>query len=491
MTRMSVQEQDLRLRLLNSLLTTPHRKLELVHPVHREIADQDPIFYAHLAAWYRMNGDVRDHLEMFIITLALDPEAARRDAGLAMLRDLPPYEVARVVDFIKGRIETKGGKETRWGLFRNVPRSLKTEVERYLGERERNPIQFDGAVLTARKAMKRLYAALHVKPGERAQRILFDEDPPDDSRLAVLKKIAKSKDPSEQAKLIVDHRIPYRIAASVVAQMTPSVLVALIETMTPQELINNVASLQRRGATDHPEVKALIEKKLEEAQSAKRVSAFKAKEAVKATAADPALAAKLHAVTERQIRAKGTIKRATALLVDKSGSMSEAIEVAKRLGSMIAGVMAAPLHVYAFDNLAYPIGSPGPDLAAWEKAFSGIKAGGNTSVGVSVEMMTRKKIAVEQIVVVTDEEENTAPFFADALARYREAVRANPNIVFVKIGAATERLEKICLALGIPVDAFAFAGDYYSLPNLVPILSRPSRLDLLIEIMETELPSRA
>lgn len=58
-----------------------HRRLEQVHPVHAEIADQDPIFYAHLAAWYRDNGDVRDHLEMFVITLSTYPSEEIRAAG--------------------------------------------------------------------------------------------------------------------------------------------------------------------------------------------------------------------------------------------------------------------------------------------------------------------------------------------------------------------------------------------------------------------------
>lgn len=491
MPKMSPQEQDLRLRLLESLLTTPHRKLEEIHPVHAEIAGQDPIFYGHLAAWYRQNGDVRDHTEMFVVSLCLSKFEEQREAGLAMLRDLPPYEVARVIDFMKGRVERKRGTVVRWGLFRNVPRSVKTEVERYLAEREANPLQFDGAVLHARSSMKRLYAVLHVKPGARAQAILFDDRPPADSRLAVLKTIAKSTDAKEQAALIVEHKIPYRIAASVVSQMTPAVLTALVETMSPQELINNVGSLQKRGAMDQPEVKRLIEEKLGQAKKAKRVSAFKAKEAAKAVEVDASIAEKLDAVTQEQLRAKGRIRRSTALLVDKSGSMEHAIEVAKRLGAMIAGVMEAPLHVWAFDTIAYPIPSPGTDLAAWEKSFAGIKAGGGTSVGVAVEAMTRKGVAVEQLVVVTDEEENEPPTLADALARYKATVKADPSVVFVKVGEAIDRLEKQLLGRGVSVDAFLFAGDYYSLPNLIPILARPSKLDLLLEIMETPLPKRA
>ena len=45
-------EQDLRLALLNTLLTTPHRKLERIWPVHQEMVGQDPRFYVRLAAWY-------------------------------------------------------------------------------------------------------------------------------------------------------------------------------------------------------------------------------------------------------------------------------------------------------------------------------------------------------------------------------------------------------------------------------------------------------
>ena len=57
-------ERDLRLDILNSLLTTPHRQLEKVAELHNEMAQLDPLFYGHLAVWYQHNGDVRDHKEV-------------------------------------------------------------------------------------------------------------------------------------------------------------------------------------------------------------------------------------------------------------------------------------------------------------------------------------------------------------------------------------------------------------------------------------------
>jgi hypothetical protein len=43
----------------------------------------------------------------------------------------------------------------------------------------------------------------------------------------------------------------------------------------------------------------------------------------------------------------------------------------------------------------------------------------------------------------------------------------------------------------VRVDTWDFGGDYYALPNLVPLLSRPSRLELMLEILDTPLPERA
>ena len=79
-------------------------------------------------------------------------------------------------------------------------------------------------------------------PGEREQ-ILFDESPPPDSRLFALKELIKAESPADQARAIIELAIPYRVAATVIKQMTPTVLLSLIDRMSPQELINNLGSL--------------------------------------------------------------------------------------------------------------------------------------------------------------------------------------------------------------------------------------------------------
>jgi hypothetical protein len=520
---MANSEQDLRLEIFNTLLTTPHRELQKIWPVHRDMVQLDPLFYVRLAAWYHDHGDVRDHKEMFIITLVLSEFEGHRDVGLALLRSLPPYELSRIVDFIHGRktsprvkvnekdkrretaretirkaklADRKRAQDQRqeqteeFGLFRNVPRSVKTEIVRYLRDREADADWFDSTVLVARKSLKRLYAVLHVAPGARAQKILFEKDPPRDSRLFALRELARAENPTDQARAIVEHRIPYRVAATVIRQMTPTVLLALIERMSPQEVINNLAALKRRGAFENPDLKGLIEEKLAQAKSAARVSAFKAEEALQAAGVSEEVQRQLEEIADTQIKARGRIARPTALLVDKSGSMELAIELGKRIAATISAICEAPLFVYAFDTLAYPIALQQGDLAAWERAFHGIRASGGTSCGVPLAFMRRNRQYVEQIMLVTDEEENASPLFVEEYRQYCQALKADPAVVIVRTLGASSHLERQLREARIAVDVFQFSGDYYALPNLVSLLSRPSKLDLLIEIMACPLPQR-
>ncbi|MEP0753647.1 hypothetical protein NDA03_15630 [Trichocoleus sp. Lan] len=470
-------ERDLRLDMLNSLLTTPHRELEKVSEVHKTMVESDPIFYGHLAVWYQRNGDVRDHKEVFVGSLLTSSLGEHRDAGYVLLQEFPPYQVARIVDFLK---QHRG----------KLPRSTRTAVRRYLKEREKNPAFFDRAALRARSAMKHLYASLHIKPSDRADAVLFKDNPPEDSLAFALKLMAIASSPLEQAQLIVEHKIPYTVAVGAIKQMTPTVLVALINSMTPQEVINNLQSLQTRGAMGNPQVKALIDEKLEKAQTDGRVAALKGRVAADATELDAETAAKLERVMDEQVKKRGKIAKPTALLVDKSSSMESAIEVGKRIAALISGMAVADLFVYAFDTMPYPVKASGNQLSDWERAFQHIKANGATSIGCGLEAMRLRKQLVEQIILVTDGGENKAPYFVETFDAYKRDLKVEPSVLIVKVGYSYDWLERKLQEKQAQIDTFTFAGDYYSLPNLIPLLAAPSRLELLMAILETPLPVR-
>jgi len=475
-------EQDVRIQILNSFLITPHRKLEELAPLHTSALERDPLFYGHLAPWYFEKGEVRDHKVLFVSHLATSEFSEFREAAWVLLQKLAPYEVARVLDHSKRVI----GK---------APRSLKSAIAHYLKTRENNIRQFDGAALRARDDLKHLYASLRLKPGPRAQAILFDEQPPENSPLAALKKLAKAESAEEQALIILDNKIPYTTAIGAIKHVTPALLVALINSMSPQEVINNMAALKRRGAMDDKDVKELIDQKLAEAASDKRVSTMKAKKAIEAAKMDEESERILTEVTDKRIADKVEIKRATALFVDKSSSMTSAIEVAKQLAALVSAVITADFHVYAFDTAAFEVKAEvkkgqRPALSDWEKAFKFIKANGSTSIGAALAKMTRDRVYAEQVVIVTDEGENTAPYFRDAWTEYGAVMKTALSVIIVQVGGSNHSFVTGLQSRGIEVMRYQFQGDYYALPNVLPLLAMPSKAELVELIMQYSLPTR-
>ena len=140
--------------------------------------------------------------------------------------------------------------------------------------------------------------------------------------------------------------------------------------------------------------------------------------------------------------------------------------------------------------MAYPIETKGNELSDWEKAFKGITAGGGTACGIPIEMMRRQKRRVEQIVIITDQEENRVPYLVPSLKLYSQEMGTEPNVIIVNVGRHSNNLERALNADNKSVDTFNFNGDYYSLPSLLPMLAGGSRIEFLMDIMSYPMPER-
>ncbi len=122
--------------------------------------------------------------------------------------------------------------------------------------------------------------------------------------------------------------------------------------------------------------------------------------------------------------------------------------------------------------------------------MAGISAGGNTSCGIAISRLLQKRQLVEQIVMVTDEGENTAPRFKDAYQQYADEMKVRPAVILVKVGQVTNLIEAACAELGVAPQIFVFSGDYYALPNVIPLLTYPSLADMVMEVLDYPLPQR-
>lgn len=482
-------ENDYRVNILNSFLTTPHGEMTATEKIHNEVLTKDPIFYGHLGAWYCNKGDVRDHQVAFIGNLLTSDRPDHRSAGYVLLQKLPPFMVEKTVRFVNDDLK-------RWSK-KGLPRSGKKAVEKFLRSVESNTNRLDQATVRARQPLTYLYATNHIKPCDRAKRILFDNDPPRGSAPWAVKKIKSVADPTEQAKMIVKYDIPYPIASSIIKKITPTVLIALVNSMSPQELMNNMNSIKKFGAYENDEVKKIIKEKLSEGKTDKRVNVMKTRKAIEKSGE---MIEELEDVGNTQVKSRDRIKRPTGLLIDASSSQHVSITVGKQVGNMVGAACEHDLFVYAFDTMPYPIvpklkaGQTSPELSDWEKAMAGINPKGCTSIGAPLKLMIANNQYVEQFIVITDEGENERPYFYVIYEEYCKKFNVRPSVWIIRMKDSANRycdhLEKQLKGIGVEVGVLKFEGDYNSLTNLLPLLSKPSIFDLLMEIMATPLPQR-
>ncbi len=474
-------EHDSKLQMIDALLASPHRRLVEFGRRHVEARESDLDFYGRLGAWYHTRGVIRDQRLLFTAHMGTSRHPAHREAAHVLLQSLRTYEVARLLRYLKEHV-------------RSVPRPVKRAVEYWLRRRERNEAWFDEVALRDRRNLKTLYASLHIRPSPRAGQILFDRRYPGDSRLAVVKRLARIQSPLEKARVIVQHRIFAPTALGAVGALKPPVLAAVIDVMTPQQLANSLTALKRRGALNHPDLRQLIEAKLEEGRSDGRFQDARVLRAMDAVG-DDALGRQLSNIATDRLRSRGQIRKSTALLVDKSGSMEMALTVGCHLASLCSTVTAAPLWVYAFDSVGRRIETPkDTSLAGWQRAFQYLRANGVTSIGAPLVNMARDGVEPEQIVIITDGEENTAPRFHRTYFELCATVGRSVPVIVVFVAerdTGATSLETDLRSQGVDYTAYRFDGDLYSLPNVIPFLSQPSRVDVCAQVLDTPLPTYA
>lgn len=394
---------------------------------------------------------------------------------------------------------------------RNFKGALRSAAKAYLKYREINPRLMEGALIRGHKYLKQFYVRTHTCPmGDQnswVNRFLWNGEIPtgdEGSRLAALKNLQQETDPTKQAEIIVANKLPYTSVTSVLNNITPSVLVAIIDSMSPQELMQSLGALKRRGAFENADIKALIDNKIKKVKNVgkSRVDALKGAKAAKAVKGLDADTAKLVSdVTDAQLKQHGQISMRTALLIDKSGSMQDAIELGKQLAAAFAQACRQnnPPLVYLFDNMPTLIEWKASDgdittKSAWDRKLEMFRAAGGTAPATVIRALVAKGTVVDQLVLVTDEgelDENGA--FATQLKEYEGRIGQKVNVIIVRIGRnRSNRMEKTLKAKNIETQVMECESiDSVSIPNLINLASHTSIFDLVLDILALNLPSRA
>ncbi len=287
-------------------------------------------------------------------------------------------------------------------------------------------------------------------------------------------------------------QIPFLIAAGAMGSRMkePDVLMAIIQRMSPTELVTNMKRLEKLGVKNIPALRAALEEALKKTASSGK-NMLKTSKAVESVD-DEKLKAKLNALQEKQFAAKVQkqgVEGDWLVCGDCSGSMQTAIEGARQVAAILAKMVKGQVHLVFFNDTPRYFDVTGKTYEELVSLTSRIGANGGTNLGCSLQYILDRKIQVSGIAIISDGGENRQPVFADRYKAYIQKWSTEPTVYFYHLSGDADFFSVNMRQAGIGFETFDLVSkgfDYYSLPNLVQTM-RVSRYSLIDEIMESRL----
>jgi hypothetical protein len=486
-------------QILSELSRSPHGKLEEYVPLCKRAADEDPEFLARLIAWDKIKGQVRDaKVALPVITLTV---AGFRDEfvdnSLAHMALLGPREFLRAYHFA---MDLKPN-----GRMRTV-RRLATSYLRHIESSGR----FDRTVVQHRSTLRSIYALVHERPQGGAPLTITKKNPATGAKEqmetclneavlfwdyrpkgSIFEAIANLKDmnPQEAAGTILERKIPFLIALGALGAKAkePDLVLALIERMSPTELVTNTKMLEKLGIKTVPSLRAAYQSAVERVGKSKKAT-FKTTRAAEAVQ-DEGLKAKLSSAQEKQIKDM-SIDGNWLVLGDKSGSMVQAIETSRLVSATLAKMVSGTVTLVFFDSAPQIMDVTGKTYEEVKEKTRYITANGGTSIGCGLLAAVNRHVEIDGIAIVSDGGENTPPVFIDVYRALCKSMDKDIPVYLYRCPGEGDVFSPNMKRNGLDVQVFdmEMGVDYYSLPDLVKTM-RVNRYSLIEEIMETPLLS--
>ncbi len=257
--------------------------------------------------------------------------------------------------------------------------------------------------------------------------------------------------------------------------MTAAILAALLPSLSDKDLRMLTPTLEELGLMADADVRARWEKAISTADDqrslnvAKNVKSKELKEKLEGAADVAARRAVAEATKDADVH--------VMFLIDKSGSMSGAIEASKNaLVKILAGFPADKLHIASFDTIGTVLVPKAPTRAAVTHMLTGIKAGGGTVHGAALHALHGAGVRIPAdakliVLVVGDEAGESGPALAASFKHYGYAPAAIGLILSVSSGRGST-VRTCAVDLGVPFSLVEIEGfdDPYQVPRVLKAL---------------------
>jgi hypothetical protein len=422
------------------------------------LAEKDPIFLAHFTSYAVRKLDAKDLKVVATFASSLSdadgtpfsPGSAYTKPNLrvvaaAALQELDPKLALRVLELAASK-RAFGAKP----VATHFSKHIRTAAHKYLRFREANPKSLEGLRKAGlRSTVKGIYHLSHLAPSKEAcQTFAWKQKAGYPGAGVELQKALSFEGLSdlEIARKIQTEKLSPLVALGALPKMTPVAAAAILEQCSGDQAVVLTDMLEREGLLKIPTVMKLYQEKIATAKTAlDRVERIQTQ---------------LNEQTKQVLREAKSEKRKDDvgefgkmfLHLDVSGSMDQALEVAKDRGAILAECVKNPQENFfwgTFNTSGKQLPTPKTfEKDAFKAALYGIRCDGGTDVVANWE--TARKLGCDVDVYVTDEGHNGRDI-KTVVTNGRKAGFADPKtIIIISIGG-NKSLKRVFEDLGIPV----------------------------------------
>lgn len=469
------REEYLRMLLVNTVSDVFYASEDMLAgrtlQLHDFAADEEPEFMARALVYARTEGLMRLQPLIGLAVLSLaSPRCFARvfHRVVITIADLAEFTLA-----LGSLGRGQGGRMVKKLAAARLERLTEYEVLTYSGE---------GRGYSLRDLL-RVY---HPRPKTDSMQALFRHaagksgpegpDPVLLPRIAAFERLKKTdagRHPAEAARLISEGRLPWNAVTGAVSEMTPVLWRALIPHMSLFSLLRQLSALSGNGFEDewrkkeewlygdgHPEDifghESGEEGKLEPEHV--RVPVFtedRPEPRIVERFCDPEEIRRAKILPFRFAQAwkkvriswlRSALERAVDLSVDNlpeiPGKTAVLLDISSSMGGqpLLAGAVLAlsvlrkageNSLIRLFNTRSYPFApQPGESILA---AASRITAGGDTDPSVSLKELIRRQIRCDNIVIVTDQQQNRGDEFYTVLQAYRQKIEPEAKAFVISV----------------------------------------------------------
>lgn len=191
-------------------------------------------------------------------------------------------------------------------------------------------------------------------------------------------------------------------------------------------------------------------------------------------------------------RTSNKIEKNLLILVDRSESMENAIEVATQFCAKITPLCTADLMVIYHNDVGAIIDAEiRSEINSWTHAFRNVKAGGNVLHQRGLQTALIAGFEPEAIVMITNGDEDKNSNIIQTIVNYSNNTGVDVHVIMIGVDVGDKNTLGPRLGQsGLRFDDLVFDGDYSLFNQIGILLSGPPQQSIVERIMEIELPRR-